>query len=429
MFRRKTIHTKFVLEDASAGIHLPPYHKIHHQLKIIQLTDLDLKYLQLFQPTIEKHIIEIVDEFYDILGQDSKMIAIINEHSTFERLKVTLRRHISEMFSGIIDENFLEKRNKIATVHVRIGLPTNSYLAAFQSLNLSFMRLIQEHVSFEEDRYHVLAAVAKILNLEQQLVLEAFEKIVDDMKQQIEVEKQGVASRIVESSDSLAAISEETTASYQQMVIQMHELVTYSDQANLISDTTENHAKEGQVQIQDQVQMIALIIKTMHEVGADVEKLTQYMKEMEGIMNIVSNIANQTNLLALNASIEAARAGEAGKGFAVVADEVRKLAEQTKTSTETVATLLKNTDDQTKRLVASISHIQSSVEGGEVSMNQTAQQFSKIMQSMFDTKEQNGLIKEQVTLLEEVMNQLKIAFDEVTHSADRLAGISRDLQL
>ncbi|MER1998274.1 MAG: hypothetical protein ABS882_00750, partial [Lysinibacillus sp.] len=106
----------------------------------------------------------------------------------------------------------------------------------------------------------------------------------------------------------------------------------------------------------------------------------------------------------------------------------RKLAEHTKTSTETVATLLKNTDEQTKRLVTSISEIQSSIETGGDNMGQTAEQFTKITQSMLKTKEQNRLIQKQVAIIEEIMNQLSIAFDEVTHSADNLAGISKDLQ-
>ena len=88
-----------------------------------------------------------------------------------------------------------------------------------------------------------------------------------------------------------------------------------------------------------------------------IEGLAGYLRDIDGTINAINDVADKINLLALNAAIEAARAGEAGRGFSVVADEVNKLADQTTDLVEGILSTI--TEKQTNRISSELSYISS----------------------------------------------------------------------
>jgi len=96
------------------------------------------------------------------------------------------------------------------------------------------------------------------------------------------------------------------------------------------------------------------------------------VNEIEGILELINDIADQTNLLALNAAIEAARAGDAGRGFAVVADEVRRLAERSKAAAAQIATIVESAQTQSSETVMALEKSIKQMERGLGLMHEVA---------------------------------------------------------
>lgn len=97
-----------------------------------------------------------------------------------------------------------------------------------------------------------------------------------------------------------------------------------------------------------------LVDECNNKVSQMIYELKEKSENIADITQAITGIAEQTNLLALNAAIEASRAGEAGRGFAVVADEVRALAEQSKSSANEIAGIMRQLQDETNNSVEAV---------------------------------------------------------------------------
>ncbi|MBL0387433.1 globin-coupled sensor protein [Tumebacillus sp. ITR2] len=397
---------------------------LEKQLNMINLTLHDLAAIRYLQPYVSENLGEIVDQFYRNLGQEASLMAIINDHSTIERLKGTLRRHISEMFAGVIDRKFIEQRKIIAHVHVRVGLQPKWYMCAFQDLLLSLAGVLYEHTTTKEDYSRLLLAVTKMLNLEQMLVLEAYEAELQRLRMAEEEKKETLRRKVRETSEELAAITEQTASALQQITAQSSEIVRSAQQGAATATQTEEGTQSGKTQLGRQRNTMHNMESRMRKVESEMLTLRNASDKIQEIVEIVAGIADQTNLLALNAAIEAARAGEQGRGFAIVADEVRKLSEQTKESVTGVTGLIAETKQGILHMADSLQSVKELVEQSVREIDVVNHSFDHIFTSMTELKGQTNAIDAELHSFANVIEEINMAVSTVASSADELAEIA-----
>ena len=151
------------------------------------------------------------------------------------------------------------------------------------------------------------------------------------------------------------------------------------------------------------------------------------VNEVEGILELINDIADQTNLLALNAAIEAARAGDAGRGFAVVADEVRRLAERSKAAAAQIAKLVEGAQAQSAETIMALEKSVQQMERGLATMRA----MGEAGDNMHTEHQQQRLSTEQAVLaiehIAEGSRSVAVTAQEIASAAARQGALAAEL--
>lgn len=407
-------------------IEVSEYPGIAKQIETIQLTKNDLAILRQLKPLIKNYIPKMVNTFYDNISINRQLVDLINRYSTMDRLKITLTKHINDIFEGQIDKKYIENRTRIALAHIKIGLMSKWYLSSFQSLNSSFAQFIQELNLSNEEALRATNAFSKIINLEQQLVIEAYEKEQERVRKENDKIKQSLIASIQQIAQELNVMNQETTTSIQIISEQSQNIASSTSQGLDYVADTEEKSNQGKSQLAKQTDLMNMILNSVNLLEDSMIHLRSSSQKISEIVNLVTGIADQTNLLALNASIEAARAGEHGKGFAVVAEEVRKLAEETKKAVQSVSTLIKEMEANISEMTSSVNNVDEQVKLSVETQEHLAESFEQIAKKVSGIRNQYASTSKDIEQISNNIANLVESTSLIAKSSDTLIKAVHD---
>lgn len=421
LFLDPTVYSKDVFLDISN------YPDLHKQLQLLKLTTEDLAIIKQLEPYSVELIPIMVEQFYGAISLSTELVQIIKNTTQIERLKITLTKHLGDIFKCHIDSAYIEERKHIAHTHVRIGLKSKWYLASFQSLMTTFIEFIETVDMPARDMSRSINAFSKIINFEQQLVIEAYEKEEERIRLAHETVKMKLIDRIQTTAKELNGISDQTNASLQEIAGQSEEIAVNTQQGLQLVAETEEKSMTGTTHLVTQTSLMTTISDRVGILESSMDTLSKSSQKIAEIVGLVTGIADQTNLLALNASIEAARAGEHGKGFAVVADEVRKLAEETKTAVQNVSHLIKETELNIEQMSVSVASVDEQVKMSVNTQKNLADSFTSITEAVSGIKTQYENTNEDIHTISSVITALTDTTGLVSTSSDSLLRIVHEL--
>jgi methyl-accepting chemotaxis protein len=232
---------------------------------------------------------------------------------------------------------------------------------------------------------------------------------------------------VTESAANLAAVAEQlAAATFEQTTAATATSASMEEVARTsaaISDSVDRVAiQAGEAQTN-----LELAQTDLRASGDRTLALAGRVNEIEGILELINDIADQTNLLALNAAIEAARAGDAGRGFAVVADEVRRLAERSKGAAAQIAKLVEGAQVQSGQTVMALEKGVKQMERGLTMMRAMTEVSNQVQLA---SQQQRASTQEVVLAIEHIAEgsrAVAVTAQEIASAAARQGALASQL--
>lgn len=267
--------------------------------------------------------------------------------------------------------------------------------------------------------------VSRLLNSVMAISEEMSNGIVDVQEQMTTLG--GAVSETRNAMEEVASGANDAAEAIQNELGQTEEIQRHIEEVAAVSrsigDSMEQAKKDvldGKNSLQTLLAQVESSERAGNEVVADIGELEAYMKNMQSIIELITNVASQTSLLSLNASIEAARAGEAGRGFAVVATEISNLANQTQGATVNITEVIANVSEKLAIAIRAIEQLMSNNAKQSEAAETVAGSFEKIAGSTQNADEQGRM-------LEEVVSSLAAANAGIVESVQTISAVMEEV--
>lgn len=251
-------------------------------------------------------------------------------------------------------------------------------------------------------------------------VIGRFRELVHDAQKTGEI--------VLKTTDNLSVISNQVNSTSLEQSADVKAILTTMEDANALSqniankilhvsgdaETTKTDIQRGLDILHQNISQMEQINESNTEILNGINNLTQQIKSIDDVVDIINDIADQTRIIAFNAELEAVSAGDEGKNFHIVATEIRRLAASTMDSIHEIQTFIKTIQDASTSLIESSQNETFFIQQEKELSSELEEQFNSISESSNQTFTKATEIAEIVDQQTSAFNQIVITLKQIS---------------
>ncbi|OHD19086.1 MAG: hypothetical protein A2087_12640 [Spirochaetes bacterium GWD1_61_31] len=266
----------------------------------------------------------------------------------------------------------------------------------------------------------------------------------------------GSALLLSNSVQDLSTTTKEVTSTSNMQAAAVKEVVSTMEDSNQITQSigrtitevtriaikTKEHVEDGTGLVQDTSQKMSEIRKKNTDTISGIRLLTDKIRAIWDIVDIINTIVEQTRIIAFNAALEASTAGEAGRNFQIVAGEIKRLADSTSQSTAEIQARITEIQKAANSLIIVSEEGTERIRQGHELSEQLHAVFSSILDSAdisasssenieFSIRQQASAFEQILVTMKEIsrgIDNLVLTQQQTAQTAEALAGMAVSLK-
>ena len=152
------------------------YRRYQECQRYVAWSDYDVQRLAAVRDLVKPYLPAMVDDFYEeISHHPNASRTLIGGKEQVQRLKLTLRAWLLELFSGNHDQQYVLRRWKVGRRHVEIGLDQVYTITAIARLRCHLLHSLKDAWKGEtEELLLTIASLNKLLDLDIAIIESAY---------------------------------------------------------------------------------------------------------------------------------------------------------------------------------------------------------------------------------------------------------------